>query len=374
MTETVTPGTPKSSPQPPAGRKAGATEVLANKIAGVTLRGMPRIPAPVKRLLVGGRSITIDGNTLDPTLHLMLTGQQLLGLDGLVADDDHVAAREQLEALAGSFAKRIPVAGVRDLTVAGAAGPIGARHYRTDEPDAALLVFYHGGGHVIGSIDSHDDLCREICRSGGVHVLSVDYRLAPEHPAPAAAEDAYAAYLWAVEHAAALGADPLRVAVGGDSAGGNLAALVALRARDENAAGPALQLLLYPVTHYHAETRSRTLFARGFFLTQRDIDWFRARYLDRAPLGPDDPRVSPLLAADHSQLAPALVVTAGFDPLRDEGRQYADAMRAAGTPVDYREYGSLVHGFANFFPLGGASATATVDFISAMRAHLTRVG
>ncbi|MCV7125979.1 alpha/beta hydrolase [Mycolicibacterium vanbaalenii] len=371
MTETVAAG---ESVQPPVRRKVGVSDVVANKVAGVTLRGMPRIPHPVKRVLLGGRSITIDGNTLDTTLHLMLAGQQLLGLDGLVADDDFVAARTQLELLAASFKQRIPIAGVTDLTVSGAEGPVKARHYRTDEPGAPLLVFYHGGGHVIGSIDSHDDLCREICRSGGVHVLSVDYRLAPEHPAPAAVEDSYAAYLWACEHAAELGADPQRVAVGGVSAGGNLAALVTLRARDEKAPRPALQLLLYPVTHYDAETRSRTLFARGFFLTQHDIDWFRARYLGGAQLEGSDPRVSPLLAEDHSGLSPALVVTAGFDPLRDEGRHYADALRAAGTPVDYREYGSLVHGFANFFPLGGASATATGDVISAMRAHLTRAG
>ena len=137
---------------------------------------------------------------------------------------------------------------------------------------------------------------------------------------------------------------------------------------------PALQLLLYPVTDHGAQTRSRTLFANGFFLTQRDMDWFTARFLDGASVGGDHPDVSPLLAADHSGLAPALIATAGFDPLRDEGRHYAEALRSGGTPVDYREYGAVVHGFANFFTLGGASATATADVISAMRAHLSRVG
>ncbi|MDY6999549.1 MAG: alpha/beta hydrolase, partial [Actinomycetota bacterium] len=248
------------------------------------------------------------------------------------------------------------------------------RHYSTGAPDAALLVFYHGGGQVIGSLDSHDDLCREICRAGAVHVLSVDYRLAPEHPAPAGAEDAYAAYRWAAEHARELGADPHRIAVGGDSAGANLAALVSLRARDEGQPLPALQLLVYPVVNYQAQTRSKTLFARDFFLTRRDLDWFSAHYLGDSECAADDPRVSPLLADDLSGLPPALLVTAGFDPLRDEGRQYADALRAAATPVDHREYGEVVHGFANFFTLGGASATATADVISAMRAHLTRVG
>ncbi len=363
--------TPSSAVAGP--RRVRGRDIVANKVAGVTLRGLPYIPEPVKRTMLGRRSITLDGNTLDTTLHLMLTGQQALGLDGLVSDDDVVAARQQLELLSASFKKHIPVARVRDLAVDGAVGPLRARHYRTDAPAAPLLVFYHGGGHVIGSIETHDDLCREICRSGDVHVLSVDYRLAPEHKAPAGADDAFAAYLWALEHAAELGADPRRVAVGGDSAGGNLSAVVSLRARDEKAPAPALQLLFYPVTDHCAQTRSRTLFASGFFLTQRDMDWFTAQFLDDAPVERTDPRVSPLLAEDLSGLAPALVVTAGFDPLRDEGRQYADALRAAGTPVDYRQYGSLVHGFANFFPLGGASATATADTISAMRAHLTRV-
>ncbi len=162
-----------------------ARDAVINKVAAVTLRGLPHIPDRVKRLLLGGRSITFDGNTMDTTMQLMLAGQQALGLDGLVADDDVVTARVHLELLAGSFRKQIPVSAVTDLTVTGAVGPIRARHYRTDEPAAPLLVFYHGGGHVIGSINTHDDLCRQICRQGRIHVLSVDYRLAPEHPAPA---------------------------------------------------------------------------------------------------------------------------------------------------------------------------------------------
>ncbi len=363
-----------TDPPPPVQDRGRSTYAVADKFAAAALRGLPKIPDGVKRVLLGGRSITLDGNTLDTTLQLMLKAEQTLGVGGLVADDDVVAARLELEELADSFRQRIPVSAVTDLTVKGAAGSISARHYRTDEPDAPLLVFYHGGGQVIGSIETHDDLCRQLCRAGDIHVLSVDYRLAPEHKAPAGSEDAYAAYLWAREHAAELGADPARVAVGGDSAGGNLAALVSIRARDEKESPPALQLLLYPVTDYQTQTRSQTLFAHGFFLTRRDIDWFRNQFLGGASVDEADPRVSPLLADDLSGLAPALVVTAGFDPLRDEGRGYAEAMGQAGVPVDHREYGSLVHGFANFFPLGGASACATAEVISAMRAHLTRAG
>jgi acetyl esterase len=200
----------------------------------------------------------------------------------------------------------------------------------------------------------------------------VDYRLAPEHKAPAAVEDAYAAYRWALDHAGELGADPSRVAVGGDSAGGNLAALVSLIARDDGVRLPAFQLLIYPATDMRGQTRSRTLFADGFFLTRRDMDWFTDQYLAGATVEAADPRVSPLLADDLSGLPPAMVLTAGFDPLRDEGNQYAQAMRAAGVTVDLREMGSLVHGFASFFPLGGGSATATAEMISALRAHLSR--
>jgi acetyl esterase len=236
-----------------------------------------------------------------------------------------------------------------------------------------LLVFFHGGGFVVGDIETHDALCRLICRDAEVHVLSVEYRLAPEHKAPAATEDAYAAYQWAVAHVGELGADPARIAVGGDSAGGNLATAVAQLARIQGAPLPALQLLIYPVTNFFSgDTRSKTLFANGFFLTKKDMDWFEAHYLGGAAIDASDPRVSPLLADDLSGLPPALVVTAGFDPLRDEGTQYAEAMAAAGVPVDHRQFGSLIHGFANFFPLGGGSASATAELVSALRAHLSR--
>jgi acetyl esterase len=375
----MTPSLPGQAPRvgPPAddaaprGQSRGRDAVV-NAAAGATLRALPRIPNGVKRLLLGGRSITVDGNTLDTTLQLMLAGQRAAGIEGLVSSDDVDVSRSQLRTLTASFKQDIPVAAVTNLSIPGPAGPIPARHYRAAETDAPLLVFYHGGGMSIGDLDTHDDLCRLICRDGSVHVLSIDYRLAPEHKAPAAPDDAFAAYHWAVDHAAELGADPTRVAVGGDSAGGNLAGLVSQRARNEGTRLPALQLLFYPVTTYSGETRSQTLFAEGYFLTKRDMDWFRANYLDGADVDAADPRVSPLLADDLSGLPPALVLTAGFDPLRDEGNQYAEAMRAAGVTVDHREFGSLVHGFANFFPLGGGSTVATTETISAMRAHLSR--
>jgi acetyl esterase len=357
----------------PVGSPRGAKGPVVNALAGFTLRVLPRMPNPVKRLLLGGRSVTIDGNTLDTTMQLMLVGMSAAGLNALIASFDVGAARGQLRILAASFKQDIPVGRVTNLSIPGPAGPIRARHYRPIDGDGQpLLVFYHGGGQVIGDIETHDDLCREICREGGLHVLSVDYRLAPEHKSPAGSDDAYAAFVWALDHAGELGADAGRVAVGGDSAGGNLAALVSLRARDEGTRLPALQLLFYPVTNYADETRSQKLFADRMFLTKKDLDWCRKQFLDGAHVEAADPRVSPLQADDLSGLPPALVLTAGFDPLRDEGRQYAEAMRAAGVAVDYREFGSLIHGFANFFPLGGGCTTAVAESISALRAHLAR--
>jgi acetyl esterase len=357
----------------PVGPPRAAKPPIVNAAAGLTLRSLPRIPNAVKRLLLGGRSLTIDGNTLDTTLQLMLAGMTATGLNRLVASPDVAVARQQLRVTAAGFKQNIHVASVTNLAIPGPAGPIRARHYRPVDGDGEpLLVFYHGGGQVIGDLDTHDDLCRQICREGALHVLSVDYRLAPEHKAPAGSDDAFAAFSWALDHAQELGADPGRVAVGGDSAGGNLAALVSLRARDEGTTLPALQFLFYPVTNYSDHTRSQTLFAEGFFLTLWDLDFCRHQFLDGGPLDAGDPRVSPLLADDFSGLPPALLLTAGFDPLRDEGRQYAQALRRAGVPVDHREFGSLIHGFANFFPVGGGSTTAMAESISALRAHLAR--
>jgi acetyl esterase/lipase len=349
----------------------------ASRIQGVVttagVKVIPWIPTAAQRALVRGRSVMIDGNTLDPTLQLMLTGLHAVGIDGLVVDDDAAASRAQLREMTLGFPGPQIHVEVDEIMLPGPGGEIGARHYRPPNGAAApLLVFYHGGGWTIGDLDTADALCRLTCRDAGVHVLSVDYRLAPEHAAPAAIEDAYAAFVWAYEHAGELGAIPGRIAVGGDSAGGNLAAVVCQLARDDGGPAPVLQWLIYPRTDFTAQTRSLSLFARGFLLTKRDMDWFESQYLRRSALDRADPRVSPLLAESLSRLAPALISVAGFDPLRDEGASYATALRAAGTAVDLRSMGSLTHGFATVFPLGGGSAAATSELISALRAHLSR--
>jgi acetyl esterase len=342
---------------------------LATRMAPTVL---PALPDIVKRLL-SGRRITIDGNTLDLMSQTLLAARRAVGAKRLAVDDDVAATRTAMREACLALAAAVPPVEVCELAIPGPVGPIRARHYRPpDNGPVPLLVFYHGGGFVFGDLDSYHDLCHRICRDGAVAVLSVDYRLSPEHKAPAAVDDAYAAYRWATERALDLGAIPGRIAVGGDSAGGTLAAVVAQLARNDGAPLPALQWLIYPLTDAGAPTRSRTMFADGFLLTQHDQDWFHLQYLDGSDVADTDPRVAPLRAEDLSGLPPAVVITAGFDPLRDEGRDYAAALRAAGVAVDLREMGSVTHAFINFGGLGGAIGLAIEESIAALRAHLSR--
>jgi acetyl esterase len=353
-------------------RREARPLAVKNALRGVGVKAMPWIPPWLKRLLAGGRRITVDGNTLDATLQLILIAQRSTRTSGLSADGDLEVARALMRK-SNAATNTDAAAPTTDLTIPGPDSPLRARHYRPAVAEAApLLLFFHGGGFVMGDIESHDGLCRMICRDAAIHVLSVDYRLAPEHRAPAAVDDCVAAYRWARGHAAELGADPSRIGVGGDSAGGNLAALVTLRSRDEGIPQPTLQVLLYPVLDLSAKTRSRTLFSDGFFLSKLEENRHLDLYLGGTGLAADDARVSPLKAADLSGLAPALVVTAGFDPLRDEGNEYAVALRSAGVTVDHRQFDALTHGFASIAKFGGGSADATMATISAIRAHLSR--
>ena len=241
-----------------------------------------------------------------------------------------------------------PIGSVRDLAAPGPHGPIPLRLVRpagvADAVALPLLVYFHGGGWVIGDLDTHDVACRTLAAGAGIAVLAVDYRLAPEHRFPAAVDDCIAAVRFARAEAAALGADAARIAVGGDSAGGNLAAVACLALRDAGEPVPAFQLLIYPATDMRAVAPSHTANGQGYMLTPDSIAYYREHYMPDAAERADW-RASPLLAADHAHLPPALVLTAGFDPLRDEGRQYADALSGAGVACQYICFERQIHGF-----------------------------
>jgi acetyl esterase len=290
----------------------------------------------------------VDGQTLDPALQLVRALRRRLHHYGF-CEPTVTAARARLRREIATFTgPPTRVGAVRDVTIAGAAGALRARHYAPPSAGAPrpLLVYLHGGGFVVCDLDTHDEPCRLLCRHGDVHVLSVDYRLAPEHPFPAAIDDTLAALRWARAHAASLGADPSRVALGGDSAGGTLATVVSrITAREGDP--PAAQLLVYPATDSVTPRPSHVLFREGFFLDQRDRDDFARNYMRGAAVHGSDPRLSPLLAPDLGGLPPALVVVAGFDILRDEGDAYAAALAAAGNVVHTLRLPSLGHSFVN---------------------------
>jgi acetyl esterase len=336
------------------------------------LKMLGALPAPAQLLLAGGRPVRAEGQLLEPEVQLML---RLLDVVSRPAFEElpPSEAREEVRAEAALFAdaRRLPVQSVRNLSVPTPAGPVGARLYAPPGVAAPspLLVYFHGGGFVCGDLETHDPTCRFLAREGGVRVLAIDYRRAPEHRFPAAVEDGHAALRFAQREAVSLGADPRRIAVGGDSAGGNLAAVVALLARGEGAA-PAFQLLIYPVTDWSRKAGSYALFREGFFLTERQMDWYRDHYLGSDEAAAHAWRASPLLAADLAGSPPAHVVVAGFDPLRDEGIAYARRLERAGGPVTLRVQWGLVHGFANAVTVGRTSPAAMREAAGALRRAL----
>ncbi|MBB6730627.1 alpha/beta hydrolase [Cohnella sp. CBP 2801] len=279
---------------------------------------------------------------LDPQVQVVLEKMKQLDVPPLQALSVEDARKVNLSPMA---APPEEVWRVENRNIPGPAGSIPVRIYspRSEAP-LPVIVYYHGGGWVVGDLDAADVLCRQLANGTGSIVVSVDYRLAPEHKFPAAAEDAYAAAEWVARNAGALGADPERVAVGGDSAGGNLAAVVSLMARDKGRSFIKFQLLVNPVARHSFETDSYRENAEGYGLTADAMRWFWGHYLENEQDGLN-PYASPLLAADLSGLPPALVLTAEFDPLRDEGEDYAKRLRDAGVPVESKRYDGMVHGF-----------------------------
>lgn len=270
-------------------------------------------------------------------------------------------ARAQSIRLAAGLARQ-DVARVRDMEIPGAHGEIGLRlYYPSKANPLPVVVFFHGGGWVLGNLETADAVCREWANGSQCLVVSVNYHHAPEYKFPAAADDAYTATSWVSEHAADIGADPARLAVAGMSAGGGLAATSALMARERGAPQIAFQLLWVPVLNYSFETRSYHDNAEGYGLTRAGMRYFWGHYLQRPEDGAN-PYASPLRAHDFAKLPPALVLGAEFDPLLDEGRAYADKLRAAGVAVEYHCYQGMVHGF-----LG---AQATRDAVMALRRAL----
>jgi acetyl esterase len=259
---------------------------------------------------------------------------------------------------------------VREIEVQGADGPLRARLYdQSDAQGRPTLVYFHGGGFVYGSLDSHHPVCCRLALAGDLRVISVDYRLAPEAPFPAPHQDAIAAATFVIENAARLGVDARRVALGGDSAGACLATVAARKLRRAGGPDIAFQLLIYPVVQSVEETWSRREFAAGYFLTKEAMDWFDGHYL---PKGVDrhDEAVSPLLTAPPDGLAPAYVVTAGYDPLYSEGKAYAESLNAAGVPATHVDYPDQVHGFVSLSAFSASAIPATEAAARAVRSAL----
>jgi acetyl esterase len=270
-------------------------------------------------------------------------------------------AREMMRQISSMTLAAPEVASVVNRTIPGPASDIPIRVY-TPKGGAAprpVLVFFHGGGWVIGDLETHDAPCRQLASAVPALVVAVDYRLAPEHKFPAAPEDCYAALRWVADNAASIGGDPKRLAVCGDSAGGNLSAVVSLMARDRGGPKLAAQILVYPATDFMCDAPSHASNGQGYFLDAEAMRWFIGHYL-RTAADKTEPYASPLRAKDLSGLPPAVVITAEFDPLRDEGESYARRLREAGVPVELKRYDGVIHGFFSMdalFPEAGQAVT-----------------
>jgi acetyl esterase len=307
---------------------------------------------------------------VDPAFEVLLARAKVLDTFD-IRQVEPAALRHLMKLITVADGPLDAVASVDELTIPGSGGDIPVRVYRPADPSngpPAVLVWYHGGGFTIGDLDTADPTCRKVANRAGVLVVSVDYRLAPEHPAPAPVDDAWAALRWVHEHAGDLGGDPARLAVGGDSAGGTLSAVVAVLARD---AGMGLrhQLLVYPATDLTMSYPSHDENAFGFMLTRDMVRWFYDKYLGTG-VDPKDPLVSPLFTDDLTGVAPAHVLIAAYDPLRDEGAAYAERLRDAGVPVELDHYDGMLHGFFQMAAVTPIADQAVTSAAARLRAAL----
>ncbi|WP_260805777.1 alpha/beta hydrolase [Nocardioides sp. SLBN-35] len=336
---------------------------LRNAVESRALSTLMGLPVRAQRL-VTGRALVLDGQTLAPDIQVMLTLQRI-ARKGDLAGESIAQGRAAMRANAALVGGRQPIGSVRDLAVADLPGRL---YEPTRRVGNGLLVFFHGGGFLYGDLASHDVPCRLLAEESGVRVLAVEYRVGPEAAFPAAFDDAEATLRWVHENAGSLDVDPERIGVAGDSAGGNLAAWTAIAAA--RAGIPlAFQLLVYPCTDADRSTESLRLFGEGLYLTAESIASFNDTYLPR-PQDRVDERVNLLDIDLPAGLAPAYVVTAGFDPLRDEGEDYARRMVDAGVEVELKRYVDQIHGFLNILGVGRTSRAAVREIAGRVAAAL----
>jgi len=347
---------------------------IARKLRGHVAYWALRMPISWVHL-VAGPPVTVDGRVLDSRTQWFLRLLALSGQKPLRALGVSEARREIDLFMSVMGGRPAPVGEILHRTIDGPAGRLPIRLYRPAGSVARLLptiLFFHGGGFAIGSAEGYDLPCRYFSARTGCAVVSVDYRLAPEAKFPAAIDDGVAAFRWLADQGSAFGLDPARIVIAGDSAGATIAAVVAQEMRGARQA-PCLQWLIYPATDLAEERPSHASCGERFLMTRPDLGWFRDQYLAE-PAQATDPRVSPLRAADLSGLPPALIYTAGFDPLRDEGRAYADRLTNAGVKTLHREFDSLIHGFIAMRGALPAAARAMDDMVAALRHELARLG
>ncbi len=326
------------------------------------------IPENWFTIISGGTDIK-EGRTLHPQFQILIQFLQLLPR----FDNGSIQNARQLMTILSSIITKdsYKMRFVKNLTITGHDQEIPIRAYipKNIIKPAPVLIYYHGGGWTFGDLDTHDGVCRMIAHEGRCVVVAVDYRLAPENKYPAAIEDAYAVYLWARWHAAQIDGNPLQIAVGGDNAGATLATQVCYQAKQENLSLPCFQMLLYPITDLRLSTRSYEVFREGLPVTQSMMQWFVQNYLSDAS-DAATPEISPLLIKDLQGLPPALVTTAGFDPVHDEGALYAQRLKAADVPVTYKSYDSFPHAYIHFTDVIPAVRAALLESISDLRSAI----
>ena len=316
------------------------------------------------------RTPTIDHEVLDPFLHWLLSIKKIQNKLPM-SSGSPTEARQAFRSDVLKLRVGYPVDEVSDFFIPGAESALRCRHYRPLKGHAcdALMIYFHGGGFVIGDLDTHDDICRLICREGGFQVLSIDYRLAPEHPFPAAIQDAEHVTHWVLKNIDLFGISPDRVVLGGDSAGANLAT-VTVQTMAQQGHPIAAQLLFYPGTDHSTERRSKHVFSEGLFLSKEDRIWFYQHYLKSAAV--DNQRISPLLIDDLKGIAPAVVVTAALDMLRDEGVAYANKLAEGDALIAHLSATGLGHGFVNLIGVHQRSEDMAIQAIDCLRNSLTQ--